>query len=65
MNGINSPFSLDHNSSGGGIMFFVREGMPICVPKVPFRCFDKLKYEIRNKVLILVSILKLRQKTSK
>ena len=37
----------------------------ICVPKVPFRFFDKLKYEIRNKVLIFVSILKLRQKTSK
>ena len=37
----------------------------IHVPKVPFRFFDKLKYEIKNKVLIFVSILKLRQKTSK
>ena len=42
------------------------------IPKVPFRFLDKLKYEIRNKVLIFVSILKqktenekLRQKTSK
>ena len=34
------------------------------VPKVPFRCFDKLKFEIKNKVLILVSMLKLRQITS-
>ena len=33
------------------------------VPKVPFRFFDKLKYEIRNKVLIFVSILKLRDET--
>ena len=30
------------------------------VHKVPFHFFDKLKYEIRNKILILVSILKLR-----
>ena len=37
----------------------------IRVPKVPFRFFDKLKYEVRNKVLIFVSVLKLRQKTSK
>ena len=34
-------------------------------PKCHFVFFDKLKYEIRNKVLIFVSILKLRQKTSK
>ena len=34
------------------------------VPKVPFRFFDKLKFEIRNKVLIFASILNLRQKTS-
>ena len=27
------------------------------VPKVPFRFFDKLKQEIRNNVLIFVSIL--------
>ena len=40
-------------------------GLRIRVPKVPFRFFDKLKYEIKNKVLIFVSILKLRQKTSK
>ena len=37
----------------------------IRVPKVPFRFFDKLKYEIRKIVLIFISILKLRQKTSK
>ena len=37
----------------------------IRVPKVPFRFFDILKYEIRNRVLIFVSILKLRLKTSK
>ena len=37
----------------------------IRAPKVPFRFFNKLKYEIRNKVLIFVSILKLRQKISK
>ena len=31
----------------------------IRVPRVPFRVFDKVKYEIRNnKVLIFVSILK-------
>ena len=35
----------------------------IRVPKVPFRFFDKLKYEIRHKVLIFVYILKLRHKT--
>ena len=29
----------------------------IRVPKVPFRFFDKLKCEIRNRVLIFVSIL--------
>ena len=34
-------------------------------PEVPFRFFDKLKYEIRNKVLIFVSILKLRHKKRK
>ena len=36
----------------------------ICAPKVPpcLFFFDKLKYEIRNKVLILVSVLKLRHK---
>ena len=34
----------------------------IRVPKVPFRFFDKLKKEIRNKVLICVSILKLGHK---
>ena len=34
----------------------------ISAPKVPSRLFffDKLKYEIRNEVLILVSVLKLR-----
>ena len=32
----------------------------IRVPTVPFHFFDKLKYEIRTKVLIFVSILKLR-----
>ena len=37
----------------------------IRVPNVPFRFFDILKYEIRNRVLIFVSILKLRLKTSK
>ena len=37
----------------------------IRVPKVPFRFFDKFRYEIRNKVWIFVFILKLRQKTSK
>ena len=37
----------------------------IRVPKVPFRFFDKLKYEIWNIVLIFVSILKFKQKTSK
>ena len=36
----------------------------IRVPKVLFHFFDKLKYEIRNKDLIFVSILKLRYKTS-
>ena len=35
----------------------------IRVPKVPFRFYDKLKYETRNKVPIFVSILKLRHKT--
>ena len=35
----------------------------IRVPRKPFRFFDKLKYEIRNKVLIFVSKLKLRHKT--
>ena len=35
----------------------------IRVPKVPFCFLDKLKHEIRNKVLIFVSILKLRHKT--
>ena len=34
----------------------------IGVPEVTFRFFDKLKCEIRNRVLILVSILKLRHK---
>ena len=37
----------------------------ISAPKVPSRLFfflDKLKYEIRNEVLILVSELKLRYK---
>ena len=39
-------------------------GFPIIrVPKAPFRFFDKLKYQIRNKVLIFVSIMKLRYKT--
>ena len=33
--------------------------------KCHFVSFDKLKYEIRNKVLIFVSKLKLRHKTSK
>ena len=37
----------------------------IRVPKVPFYVFDKLKYEVRNKVFIFASILNLRQKTSK
>ena len=36
-----------------------------CRPKCHFALFDKLKYEIRNEVLIFVSILKLRQKRSK
>ena len=40
-------------------------GHTIRVPKVSFCFFDELKYEIRNKVLIFVSLLKLRQKTSK
>ena len=40
---------------------FANDGFWIRVPKVPFRFFDKF----RNKVLIFVSILKLRQKTSK
>ena len=44
-----------------GSMGHNREG--IRVPKVLFHFFDKLKYEIRNKDLIFVSILKLRQKT--
>ena len=35
--------------------------IPIRVTKVSFHFFDKLKYEIRNKVLIFVSTLKLRQ----
>ena len=39
------------------------KGYIIRVPKVLFRFFDKLKYEIKNKVLIFVSILKLRPKT--
>ena len=34
----------------------------ICVPKAPFRFFDKLKCQIRNKVSIFVSKLKLRIK---
>ena len=34
----------------------------IRVPKVPFHFSDKLKYEIRIRVLIFVSILKLRHK---
>ena len=33
------------------------------VLKVSFGFLDKLKYEIRNKVLIFVSVLKLRLKT--
>ena len=37
----------------------------IRVPKVPFRFFYKFKYEIWNIVLIFVSILKFKQKTSK
>ena len=37
----------------------------IRVPKVPFRFFDKLKYEIWNIILIFISILKFKQKTSK
>ena len=41
------------------------EKCPIRVPKVPFPFFDKLKCEIRKKVLIFVSMLKLRQRTSK
>ena len=41
------------------------ENSRISVPKVPFRFFDKLKFEVRNQVFIFVSILKLRQKTSK
>ena len=44
-------------------IFVVTISTTIRVPKVPFRFFDKSKYEIRNKVLIFVSILKLRQKT--
>ena len=36
----------------------------IRVPKQPFHFFYKLKYEIRKKVLIFVSILKLRHKKS-
>ena len=35
----------------------------IRIPKVPFRFFNKLKYKIRNIVLIFVSILKLRHTT--
>ena len=35
----------------------------IRVPKVPFYFFNKLKREIRNKVLIFLFILKLRNKT--
>ena len=35
----------------------------MCVTKVPFHLFDKVKYEIRNKDLIVVSILNLRHKT--
>ena len=36
-----------------------------CRPKSHFALFDKLKYKIRNEVLIFISILKLRQKRSK
>ena len=36
----------------------------IRVPRVPFRVFDKVKYEIRNnKALIFVSVFKQRYKT--
>ena len=35
----------------------------ICVPKASFSFFDKLKCQIRNKVSIFVSKLKLRHKT--
>ena len=37
----------------------------IRVPEVPFHFFDKLKYEIRNKILVFVSMLKLRHKKRK
>ena len=35
----------------------------MCVPKVPLCFYDKLKYKIRNKVLVFISILKLGYKS--
>ena len=29
IDGYNAPFRLDHNKNGGGIMLFVREGIPV------------------------------------
>ena len=50
-----SKYYDDSNKLVSGKMKDETGGIP--VPKVPFHFFDKLKYEIRNKVLIFVPIL--------
>ena len=53
-------FNFLTKNSKKSCIFMIRK---IRVPNVPFHFFDKLKYEIRNKDLIFISILKLRYKT--